>query len=147
MSEIIQVSELIHNYAEDEIPNPGYDIGDFLRARLCLVSRKFGSPQGNSLCPVVDLMNHSNDPGAVVTWNTAEEKSVVRALRAHSAGEEVCISYEALSNPMMLRQYGFTLPPEMEPGWTFASKIRTLHEQKMPGPWESLLLGQAGDIN
>merc|ERR1719321_2079412 len=84
-------------------------------------------------------MNHSNDPGAIVAWNPDEKKTVVRALRSHEAGEEIHISYEALSNPMMVRQYGFTLPPETEPAWTVASKVRNLFEQKFSGPWDSLL--------
>eukprot|EP00746_Dinoflagellata_sp_MGD_P121529 gnl/MRDRNA2_/MRDRNA2_56669_c0_seq1.p1 gnl/MRDRNA2_/MRDRNA2_56669_c0~~gnl/MRDRNA2_/MRDRNA2_56669_c0_seq1.p1 ORF type:complete len:630 (+),score=118.66 gnl/MRDRNA2_/MRDRNA2_56669_c0_seq1:252-1892(+) len=139
VTEIINVSDLIWDHAEEDIPSPGYGIGNFLHARLCLISRKFGTPHGNALLPVVDLMNHSHHPGAVVAWNDAEQKSVVRALRPHSAGEEIFIMYEALSNPMALRQYGFTMPPEKEAAWTFASKIRKLHEQKVPGPWESLI--------
>merc|ERR1712129_258979 len=43
---------------------------------------------------------------------------VIRSLRAHTAGEEVSICYANLSNPLLFRTYGFTLPPEQEPSWT-----------------------------
>lgn len=139
VAEIMKAAELIYSYAENDIPNPGFGVGNFLHARLCLVSRKFATPYGNCLCPVVDLMNHSNDPGAVVAWDPKTDSSIVRTLRAHSAGEEIFITYEALSNPLLLRQYGFTLPPEMEPAWTFASKVRQLHKRGVPGPWEMMI--------
>merc|ERR1712194_364748 len=43
---------------------------------------------------------------------------VIRAVRDHHAGEELFISYGVLSNPLLFRTYGFTLPAHLEPELT-----------------------------
>ncbi|CAK0819867.1 unnamed protein product [Prorocentrum cordatum] len=46
------------------------DSGLFLAARLCLLTREFGTPHGSALVPVVDLCNHSSEPGVHQRWDT-----------------------------------------------------------------------------
>lgn len=65
-----------------------------------------------------DLFNHSPEPGAKGDWDDARDLVVIKACRAHEAGEEVCIQYGDLSNPLLFRTYGFTLSPSLEPSWT-----------------------------
>lgn len=53
---------------------------------------------------------------------------VLVAAREYLPGEEITIMYGDLSNPVLFRQYGFTLPPDEEPGYTCAWSISELCE-------------------
>jgi len=94
------------------------DAGLFLHAWLCLLTREFGGAHGSALIPLIEFFNHCPGPGADQEWDDEADAVVVRARRAHAAGEEVFISYAPLSNPILFRTYGFTVPPEVEPTWT-----------------------------
>eukprot|EP00419_Tripos_fusus_P022084 CAMPEP_0172700252 /NCGR_PEP_ID=MMETSP1074-20121228/30770_1 /TAXON_ID=2916 /ORGANISM="Ceratium fusus, Strain PA161109" /LENGTH=625 /DNA_ID=CAMNT_0013521601 /DNA_START=56 /DNA_END=1933 /DNA_ORIENTATION=+ len=116
----IAIWELI---MEDDIIReiiPDGEAGLFLQAKLCLLSREFGTPHGSALVPVVDFCNHSENPGVHQSWDLQTDTFVVKALRAHKAGEEICITYGRHSCPILWRTYGFVLPPRQEPRWTFA---------------------------
>lgn len=101
-------------------------LGRFLQARLCLLTREFGTPRGSALVPLVDFCNHSAFPGAQQTWDFQKDSMVVRAMRPHAPREEVLISYGPLSNPVLFRTYGFTCHPEVEPAWTCAVQAADL---------------------
>jgi len=102
---------------------PDGEAGLFLQAKLCLLSREFGTPHGSALVPICDFCNHSNNPGAHQSWDLQTDTFVVKALRAHRAGEEICITYGMHSCPILWRTYGFVLPPRQEPRWTFACQV------------------------
>ncbi|CAE7309705.1 CLASP [Symbiodinium sp. CCMP2592] len=104
------------------------DEGLFLLSWLCLLTRRFGGPHGSALVPGVDFLNHSATPTASSDWDEASGSVEVRALTDLSAGEEVLISYGNLSNPLLWRTYGFTLPWRAEPSWTCTFSQAELHE-------------------
>merc|ERR1712190_483187 len=67
----------------------------------------------------MDCFNHSNmRPGAHQSWDLEGDKMVLKALRDHDAGEEIFITYGDHSNPLLLRTYGFAVPPADEASWT-----------------------------
>lgn len=92
----------------------------FLQARLCLLTRVFQLGEDSSLVPFNDCFNHSADTGANWSWDENDKSMVLVATRSQPAGTEVFISYGRRSNVLLYRTYGFTLPPEVEPDWTFA---------------------------
>lgn len=100
--------------------------GIYMGAKLSLLSREFGTKHGSALVPIVDLCNHSAHYGARQSWDKVQDAMVVTAARAHVPGEELFISYGFTSNPLLLRTYGFTLPPELEPNWTIAFPVSEL---------------------
>merc|ERR1712008_421358 len=102
---------------------PDGEAGLFLQAKLCLLSREFGTPHGSALVPVADFCNHSDNPGVHQTWDLQTDTFIVKALRAHRAGEEICITYGRHSCPILWRTYGFVLPPHQEPRWTFSCQV------------------------
>ena len=85
----------------------------FELAASLLLSRGFSLPCAGAvagapvLAPVLDLLNHSPSPSAAVHSGAAALEC--RALRALAAGEEVRISYGALSDAELAYRYGFTL--------------------------------------
>ncbi|CAE8655941.1 unnamed protein product, partial [Polarella glacialis] len=96
------------------------DQGLYLLAWLCLLTRRFSGPEGSSLVPGVDFMNHSAAPNASSDWDedSCGGAVVVRALRPIRAGEEIYICYGSRSNPLLWRTHGFTLPASEEPSWS-----------------------------
>lgn len=124
----IAIYELITEAVHPDLLDPHFDVGLFLQSRMCLLTREFGTPRGSALVPVVDFCNHSPNPGAHQRWSFEEDAMIVIALRAHEAGEEVCITYGSLSAPLLFRTYGFVLPPQVEPNWTFACQASELSE-------------------
>ncbi|CAK9011412.1 unnamed protein product [Durusdinium trenchii] len=91
------------------------DEGLFAFSWLCLLTRRFRGPEGSALVPGVDFLNHSSKPNAASEWDEASGSIVVTSLVDLQPGDEVCISYGNLSNPLLFRTYGFTLPCEFEP--------------------------------
>ncbi|CAK9102107.1 CLIP-associated protein, partial [Durusdinium trenchii] len=88
------------------------DEGLFAFSWLCLLTRRFRGPEGSALVPGVDFLNHSSKPNAASEWDEASGSIVVTSLVDLQPGDEVCISYGNLSNPLLFRTYGFTLPCE-----------------------------------
>lgn len=113
--------QMIEAGVPPELLCPGFTPGRFLQARLCTLTREFGTPAGSALVPILDFGNHCDArPGMRVSWDLAEDVMVVKAIRAHAAGEELYITYGRHSNPVLFRTYGFVGLPEEEPTWTYA---------------------------
>ncbi|CAJ1391013.1 unnamed protein product [Effrenium voratum] len=100
-----------------EVPEE-LDEGLFLLSWLLLLSRRFAGPEGSTLVPGVDFLNHSSQPNASSDWDEDSGAIVVTTLQDLKPGDEVLISYGCLSNPLLFRTYGFTLPCALEPTWT-----------------------------
>ncbi|CAK0900948.1 unnamed protein product [Prorocentrum cordatum] len=118
-----------------ELLGTRFDAGLLIQARLCVLSRVFRTSERYAAVPLVDLFNHSEQPGAAWLWDAGRDAMVVTACRAHAPQEQICISYGAHSNPLLFRTYGFTLPPGAEPSWTFVlqgTKPRALYEKYLP---------------
>lgn len=131
-------SRLKANLDAELIGGERFEAGLFLQARLCMLSRIFATDEEPALVPVVDLFNHSADNGVEWGWDASSPEGgamVVTALRAHAAGEALTISYGMRPNPLLLRTYGFTLPPSEEPSWCFVlqgAKPRDLYDSCLP---------------
>ena len=66
---------------------------------------------GPVLVPVADLFNHSPSTSAHTMCARAGDTFVFRALRPISRGEQVFLSYGALSDASLLRTYGYMAAP------------------------------------
>jgi len=120
----------VHGCAKGHVPKElgqRFELSMFLRARMSVLSRVFHAKHGSTLVPVVDLFNHTANPSVLWRWCDVDDAEipcppegamVVTAARAHEAGEELLDSYGARSNVLLFRTYGFTQPPELEPGWS-----------------------------
>lgn len=64
------------------------------------------------LQPVADLFNHSPD-GCTVSFD--DRFFTITTTQAHVAGDELFIRYGPHANDFLLVEYGFTLPPPMNP--------------------------------
>eukprot|EP00928_Gymnodinium_smaydae_P032824 TRINITY_DN23679_c0_g5_i1.p1 TRINITY_DN23679_c0_g5~~TRINITY_DN23679_c0_g5_i1.p1 ORF type:complete len:680 (+),score=157.28 TRINITY_DN23679_c0_g5_i1:128-2041(+) len=116
--DVLSMFRCIDEHSDVFAGAPPVSAGTYLHAHLSILSRVFDCAGGSpALVPVTDLCNHDPDPGAQWDWDPARRAHVVTALRAHSAGEEVKISYGQISNVLLFRTYGFTLPPAIEPSW------------------------------
>lgn len=112
---VFSVYECICEHAPQELfGSKGLDMTLFVHAWLCLLTREFGGPHGSTLVPLVDYFNHSTDAGAEQVWDDDAEAVVVKAIRPHKPGEAICIEYGRMSNALLFRTYGFTLPVEQE---------------------------------
>jgi len=114
----LAVRDVIHRGVDPRLQGARAHSGVFLQAQLCLLSREFKTPKGSSLVPVVDLLNHSTTPGLRQRWEQEGPAMVLTATRSHEVGEELCITYGRVSNPLLLRTYGFTIPPQLEESLT-----------------------------
>ncbi|CAE7189304.1 CLASP, partial [Symbiodinium pilosum] len=76
----------------------------------------------------VDFLNHAAAPNASSDWDEESGSVEVRALADLSKGDEVLLSYGCLSNPLLWRTYGFTLPFRSEPMWTCTFSQQELSE-------------------
>jgi hypothetical protein len=84
-------------------------IAAWSHARSLATSRSFGTPDGEALVPIADLLNHHPDPGT--TWTCdARRGFVLRTTRPLPADSEIRTSYGRKSNARLLLAYGFTLP-------------------------------------
>eukprot|EP00466_Bigelowiella_natans_P020399 jgi/Bigna1/134142/aug1.24_g8850 len=69
--------------------------------------------QGFLMAPFADLINHHNIGPLTeqqYAYNVTTKTLEIRADQDYAGGEEVFISYGALSNPHLLLNYGFSLP-------------------------------------
>lgn len=64
------------------------------------------------LQPVADLFNHSPN-GSTVSYN--DKFFTITTTRAHCPGDELFIKYGPHANDFLLVEYGFTLPPPLNP--------------------------------
>uniref|UniRef100_A0A7S1QSM9 SET domain-containing protein n=1 Tax=Alexandrium catenella TaxID=2925 RepID=A0A7S1QSM9_ALECA len=118
----------------DEVCESEVDLGKFVRSRLCLVTRWCGggvrSVGTGSLVPVFDLFNHASGqrPGVEWSWDEEGDGMVMKATKAHEAGEELFISYGPHSNAVLYGTYGFTQPPDVEPHWSYWLSPNQLHK-------------------
>merc|ERR1712232_834733 len=87
----------------------------FLKAWVCVLSRSIKTPHGSAVIPAVDMFNHRPEPDAILDWDDDSDTLIVRACRKVAQGHEVCIAYGELSNPLLYRTYGFTVPSDEEP--------------------------------
>eukprot|EP00933_Yihiella_yeosuensis_P026734 TRINITY_DN20786_c0_g1_i2.p1 TRINITY_DN20786_c0_g1~~TRINITY_DN20786_c0_g1_i2.p1 ORF type:complete len:623 (-),score=100.09 TRINITY_DN20786_c0_g1_i2:441-2309(-) len=122
----------VHDIIKESVPRwqelvgQAFEPGIYMHARLSLLSREFGTKYGSALVPIIDLCNHSSAPGAHQSWDYEGDALALTAVRDLQAGEELLITYGAMSNPLLLRTYGFTLPPRLEPAWTICFRIQEL---------------------
>jgi len=128
IGDLLSMHATLSQKLNTELLGGGLELGMFLRANLCLLTRQFGTPtRGPSLVPVVDLFNHSHAAGVKSQWDLVEDALVFRAIRRHEVGEELFISYgEEKSNALLFRTYGFTLPSQVETVWTFSCCTESL---------------------
>mmetsp|Transcript_92185 Transcript_92185/g.192756 ORF Transcript_92185/g.192756 Transcript_92185/m.192756 type:complete len:749 (+) Transcript_92185:39-2285(+) len=120
--DVIAMYECIKKYVPESLLGPKFELGTFLQARLTILSRVFQGTAGSCMVPINDCFNHTGDPGVIWSWDDTTGDMVMTAISDHSPGEELLISYGRRSNVLLYRTYGFTLPVEMEPDWTFFSR-------------------------
>ncbi|XP_020592629.1 fructose-bisphosphate aldolase-lysine N-methyltransferase, chloroplastic [Phalaenopsis equestris] len=85
-------------------------LNDFMLAYTLVISRAWGTSSGVSLVPFADFLNHDGASEAVLLSDDDKEISEVIADRNYSVGEEVLIRYGKFSNSVLMLDYGFTLP-------------------------------------
>ncbi|CAK0911954.1 unnamed protein product [Prorocentrum cordatum] len=119
-------------------------LGMYTRGRFSVLTRVFETCDSSTLVPVVDLFNHSTtSPGVSWRWDAEGQAMVVTADRAHCAGEELCCSYGPRSNVLLYRTYGFTHPPEQEPGWSHIvrrERMLPVYEVFLPSGWRDQIV-------
>mmetsp|Transcript_101938 Transcript_101938/g.287707 ORF Transcript_101938/g.287707 Transcript_101938/m.287707 type:complete len:665 (-) Transcript_101938:72-2066(-) len=128
VGDAVAMHESIMDHVGPEVLRQDVDFGLYLHARLCSLTREFGTVHGAAIVPVFDFFNHSANPGAHQSWDVQEDSMRVTALRDHEAGEELFISYGVRSNPALFRHYGFIIPPALEPTWTYACQVNDLQD-------------------
>lgn len=122
---------------DKEVLGSAFDIKYFMQARLAMLTRIFQSDDGPLMVPVTDFFNHGEEPGALYEMDGKTGCHVITAMRAHAVGEEVLTSYGKRSNVLLMRTYGFTLHPRLEPSWTFviqSDKPPHIYKKYLP-PW------------
>ena len=88
-------------------------LGQLSWAMATITSRALSdSPSAPSmtLCPVLDLANHSDEPSCQHVFDQDTQSFNLKAARDLPREADVCISYGHLDNDRLLRQYGFTQP-------------------------------------
>ncbi|CAE7693898.1 set11, partial [Symbiodinium pilosum] len=95
---------------------PGYSAEDFLRAWLLVITRAFEVGGARStLIPGLDSFNHDPSKQCAKVRLDSSGDMCLEATRSIEPGEQVFLEYGELSNPMLFRTYGFTMPPEALP--------------------------------
>ena len=85
----------------------------FLRAWLMVITRAFELGGSRStLVPGLDSFNHDPVKRCAAVRLDSSGDMWLEATRCIEPGEEVYLEYGELSNPLLYRTYGFTLPPE-----------------------------------
>ena len=62
------------------------------------------------LCPMADIFNHDPTAPATLDFHPETRTFELRTRRAWSKGDEIRITYGALSNADLLQYYGFVMP-------------------------------------
>ncbi|CAE7305974.1 PIP5K1, partial [Symbiodinium microadriaticum] len=93
---------------------PQYSSEEFLRAWLMVITRAFeiGGTR-STLVPGLDSFNHDSSRKCAKVRLDSSGDMRLEATRCIMPGEEVFLEYGELSNPMLYRTYGFTLPAEV----------------------------------
>lgn len=120
--DIVAMHEALVDHVGSDILGPRFHLGFFFQARLHILTHVFQLNGDSALVPINDCFNHGANPGATWRWDAEREHMVLVATRAHDQGEEVFISYGRRSNVLLFRTYGFTLPSEVEPTWTYIAQ-------------------------
>jgi len=142
--EVLRSFRVISKGVPAEVLGPKFDSGLFLHSRLSLFSRVFhSSPEFSSLVPIADLFNHSPDHTCDWVFDADTGAMVLTANRAHAAGEQIWTTYGMRPNPVLLRTYGFTLPPQIEPCWSYVlqtEKPKDIYLKFLPSEYFALAL-------
>jgi len=98
-----------------------------------------------TMVPALDCFNHGGESSGLQKFLDAERgEFVLTATRAHARGEELLFSYGRKSNVLLFRAHGFTLPPQLEPSWTFicqdAWKPQEVYRQFLPRRHQDLTI-------
>mmetsp|Transcript_128367 Transcript_128367/g.359333 ORF Transcript_128367/g.359333 Transcript_128367/m.359333 type:complete len:291 (+) Transcript_128367:2-874(+) len=148
--DIVAMFQCLQRHVDPSLLGKNFDLGLFLQARLCILTRVFHLDGDSCMVPVSDLFNHSEDPTVAWSWDDEGKAMVLSATRAHEPGEELLISYGHRSNVLLFRTYGFTLPPWSEPGWTVlllgTARPVGLFQDFLPARHQSLVLHLESDI-
>ena len=90
---------------------PRYSSEEFLRAWLMVITRAFevGGTR-STLVPGLDCFNHDPSRQCAKVRLDSSGDMCLEATRCITPGEEIFLEYGELSNPMLYRTYGFTLP-------------------------------------
>lgn len=120
--DVVAMADIISSGIGPEVLGEGFDVGAFMQARLCLLTRVFQVHEESSLVPIADLFNHNSDPSALWSLDADANEFVITAVRDTALGEEVLVSYGPRSNALLFRTYGFTLAPEQEPAWSYLTQ-------------------------
>jgi hypothetical protein len=135
-AETLRSFKIIQQSVPEDVLGSKFDAGLFLHARLSMLSRVFHTrPDLPSLVPLVDLFNHSSDATCDWAFDSHDDVMLLTSNRVHAAGEQLWISYGMRSNPILFRTYGFTIPPRMEPSWSYVlqiSKPLTVYAKYLP---------------
>jgi histone-lysine N-methyltransferase SETD3 len=103
-----------HALLRDRVPGfEGVSAGDFIRARLAVITRVFGlvldGDETRCLVPMADMLNHARPPDTAWAYDERAGAYVMTATAALPEGAEVHDSYGAKCNSRFLLNYGFTL--------------------------------------
>jgi hypothetical protein len=135
-SDVLRSFQLIKKGVPAHLLGDGFAPGLFLHARLSSLSRVFHTcPEYASLVPIIDLFNHTTDPTCDWVFSKEEDAQILTANRAHAAGDQLWITYGMRPNTILFRTYGFTLPPSMEPSWSYilqGNKPFEVYERYLP---------------
>jgi len=141
--DVVKTHEIICKGVDEKLLGPGFSLGVFMHARLAILSRAFSTGRGTSLVPVTDLFNHTSSPSAVWEWQEERDAHVLVSKQVHEPGEEILISYGKRSNNCLFRTYGFTLPPSLEPVWTYTLNVNDpwgIHRKYLPEHQSGLVI-------
>jgi len=135
-SEVQSSHEALLTSCSSRVLGPGFeDMRHWVRARLCILSRVFEAYTSYTLVPVVDLMNHSVNPGVAWRWSAEDDAMIATTTRAHQPGEELFDSYGERSSELLYQTYGFTVPPELEQAWSYelrSERAHSIYEHFLP---------------
>jgi len=136
--DIIAIHRSINASCPKELLGPRFgEVSMFFRGKLSVLTRVFQTSDSSTVVPVADLFNHRNQDisSASWEWNANRQALIVKAERRIEVGEEICESYGPRSNTLLLRTYGFTQSPEIEPSWSFCMRpeqVRSIFDVFMP---------------
>lgn len=136
--DIIAIHKCIMQFVPESLRGPRFDeVAMFFRGKLSILTRVFQTSHSSTLVPIADNFNHANADRACACWewNANRQSLIVKTERRIEAGEEIFESYGPRSNTLLLRTYGFTQPPSIEPSWSFCMRpemVRSIYDVFMP---------------